>query len=142
MCLPLLPCCLETVLENGYPQTRGRSFLMQPLVLSSAHMPGALGTSGHMSVPQDTSSCPRGAYSWNFGRREKNEDSKLNREKGELGAWVARSVKQLTLDLCSGLDLRVLSSSRMLAQCGANLKKKKKNKERESQVMRPYSERI
>ena len=30
------------------------------------------------------------------------------------GTWVAQSVKHLTLDLSSGLDLRVVSSSPML----------------------------
>ena len=30
------------------------------------------------------------------------------------GAWVAQAVKHLTLDLSSGLDLRVVSSKRSL----------------------------
>ena len=40
------------------------------------------------------------------------------------GIWVAQSVKHPTLDLSSGLDLRVVSSSP--AQCGADFKKTKK----------------
>ena len=43
------------------------------------------------------------------------------------GTWVAQSVKCLTLDLSSSLDLRVMSSSPIWphAGCGASLKKKK-----------------
>ena len=41
------------------------------------------------------------------------------------GAWVARLVKRLTLDLSSGPDLWVMSSSPVL---GLTLKKKKNNK--------------
>ena len=47
------------------------------------------------------------------------------------GTWVAPSVKRLTLDLSSGLDLRIMSSSPELGSMPAmepTLKKKKKKK--------------
>ena len=50
---------------------------------------------------------------------------------GRWGAWVAQLVKRLTLDLSSGLDLRVMSSSPhywALCWVWSLLKKKKKEK--------------
>ena len=54
----------------------------------------------------------------------------LKKIKVKLGAWVAPSVKHLTLDVSSGLDLRVVSLNPTLGSMFSMepaLKKKKKS---------------
>ena len=43
----------------------------------------------------------------------------LKNEQKDRSGWVAQSVKHLTLDLSSGLDFRIVSSSSALASCWA-----------------------
>ena len=55
----------------------------------------------------------------------------------DWGTWVAQSVERLTLDLSSGPDLRVMSSSPALGSTlgiKPTLKKKKREREREKMV--------
>ena len=63
-------------------------------------------------------------------------------EKGSRGAWVAHSVKRLTLDLSSSLDLRVVSSSPALGSALGVKPTLTKKKERQSAPgCAPYSGR-
>ena len=56
----------------------------------------------------------------------------------ERGGWVAQSVECLTLDLSSGLHLRVVSSSPVLAS--TLLKKKKRGREGEGEMDKTYNQ--
>ena len=70
-----------------------------------------------------TSEGEEGAFLWSGGSRHRREGSRW-------GAWAAQSVKRLTPDLCSGLDLRVRSSSPTLGSLLGTEPAYKKEKEK------------